>query len=151
MSLQICPLIFISEALYLVATAKQLKHLLWLAWHQLCLLCQAFTMCFVTKAMPICFTNSKCHIKKLKICRTGLTGYYKYLSQELLLMSSGQTDTHIHTYMHTPTSLTKIRQPEYLSCFSCTGGCGSISQQLKLHILQNAKWLNIAGRICRIV
>ena len=43
----------------------------------------------VTKATNIQFINGKCHIKKRKGCKTPLSGYYVYLSCDLLLMLSG--------------------------------------------------------------
>ena len=53
-------------------------------------------MCCVTKPLSIQFINGKCHVKKQKSCRIGLTEYYACFSHELLLMPSGQTHTHIH-------------------------------------------------------
>ena len=51
----------------------------------------------VTKATAIQFINSKSHIKKWKGRKTALSGYYAYLSHDLLIMASG-ADTHTHTY-----------------------------------------------------
>ena len=50
----------------------------------------------VTKATPIQFINSKSRIKKRRGCKTALSGYYTYLSHDLLLMASG-ADTHTYT------------------------------------------------------
>ena len=58
-------------------------------------------MCWVTKATkatPIYFIDGKCHIKKLKSCKTALTGYYACFSCELLLMPL-EVDTHIPTFL----------------------------------------------------
>ena len=46
--------------------------LLWLVPHCLCVLWQMFSMCCITKATPINFTNGKCWLKKLRSCRTDL-------------------------------------------------------------------------------
>ena len=53
-------------------------------------------MCSVTKATPIQFINGKSHVKKRRGHKTALSGYYTYLSHDLLLMSSG-VDTHTYT------------------------------------------------------
>ena len=54
--------------------------------------------CSVTNSSIILFINGKCHVRKLKSCRTGLAGYYACLSCELLLIPLGWGRTHRHTY-----------------------------------------------------
>ena len=91
--------------------------------------------------MPIQFINGKCHIKKQKSCRTGLTGYYTYLSCEWLLMLFG---TDAHTYMHTCTYVyqlpgaQKIKGLVCLASWTCatlpkTGVSNEIVQLLIIH------------------
>ena len=61
-------------------------------------------MCIVTKATPIQFINSKCHIKKRKSHKTALSRYYACLSRDLLLMPlEADTQTHTQAHTHTPT------------------------------------------------
>ena len=51
----------------------------------------------VTKATAIHLIVGKCHVKKQKSCKTALSGYYAWLSFDLLLMPSrADTHTHIH-------------------------------------------------------
>ena len=64
-------------------------------WHQLCVLCQVFMTCSVTKATPIHFINRKCDIKFNKSHRS--------MSYHWSLVSSGFTCTHTHTRAHTHT------------------------------------------------
>ena len=52
-------------------------------------------MHIVTKATAIQFIDGKCHTQKQKSSKTALTGYYAYVSRDLLLMPSG-ADTHTH-------------------------------------------------------
>ena len=47
----------------------------------------------VTKAMPVQFINSKCHIQKRRGHKTALSGYYACFSCDLLVIPSG-VDTH---------------------------------------------------------
>lgn len=54
-------------------------------------------MCFATKATPIHKTDGKCHIKKTKSCRTGLTGYYRLISAVIYALEDAHTPTPIHT------------------------------------------------------
>ena len=49
----------------------------------------------VTKAMAIHFIDGKCHVQKWRCCKTALSGYYAWLSFDLLLMPS-RADTLIH-------------------------------------------------------
>ena len=63
--------------------------------------------CSLTKATHISFINGKCHIKKQKSYKIGLTGFYMYLSHESLVVPSGWTHTHVHTYTHAPNPQTK--------------------------------------------
>ena len=67
-------------------------------------------MCCIIKAMSMHFIDSKCHIKKMKTCRTGLTGY-RCLSSDLLLMQMG-IDTHVCTHTNFPdkTKIISINQ-----------------------------------------
>ena len=53
----------------------------------------------VTKATPIQFINGKSHKKKWRDCKTALSGYYTYLSRDLLVIAS-KADTHTHTHTH---------------------------------------------------
>ena len=61
-------------------------------------------MHIVTKATPIQFIDSKCHIKKWKSRKTALSGYYACLSCDLLLMP---VEARTHTHTHTPTFVDK--------------------------------------------
>ena len=45
----------------------------------------------VTKATPIQFIDSRCHIKEWKGHKTALSGYYVWLLRDLLLMPLGWT------------------------------------------------------------
>ena len=86
--------------------------LLWLVW----CLCQVFMMSCVTKATPIHFTNDKCHVKRLRNCKTDLTSYYVCLSHKLMLMSLGM-GKHTHANIFTKSvsrnqMLSKSRQQE---------------------------------------
>ena len=56
------------------------------------------TTCFVTKAKPISYINSKCHIKTLKSSRTCLIGYLAFISHKWFLIAWGQTHPRTHTY-----------------------------------------------------
>ena len=49
--------------------------------------------CFVTKAMPISYIDSKCHIKKMKRSRTCLIGYSDFISHEWIFIVWGATHT----------------------------------------------------------
>ena len=51
--------------------------------------------CSVTKAKAIHFIDGMCHVQKWKSCKTTLSGYYAWLSFNLLLMPS-RADTLIH-------------------------------------------------------
>ena len=65
------------------------------------LLWQKFTMCFdsfVTKALPISYLDSKCHIKKMKSSRTCLTNHTGQLHiMPLVIMPSREGTTHTNT------------------------------------------------------
>ena len=103
-SLCIHPFTFVTEELRLVATARYFIYvLLWLVRHQAWHLC---LVCSVSKATPIHFIDSKCHIKRLKArkrCKTCLTNYIQPILHHimpLVIMPSGadtQTDRHKHT------------------------------------------------------
>ena len=54
--------------------------------------------CFVTKAMPIGYIDSKCHIKRLKSTKTCLIGYSLHIMQ-LVIHGLGGGHTHIRTEM----------------------------------------------------
>ena len=69
------------------------------------------TMCCVTKTKYIHFVDDMCHIKKLKSCITGLTGYYGLTSYEL---TGRQTDRQIHQLSRT--KVTSIKQTHTLAC-----------------------------------
>ena len=57
-------------------------------------------MSSVTKATPFQFINGKCHIKKWRGYKTALSGYYAFLSCDLLLMPLGAgTHTHMPTFV----------------------------------------------------
>ena len=45
---------------------------------------QACMMCCVTIAMPIHFINGKCHMTKLKSCRTSLTNHTASVSYQIM-------------------------------------------------------------------
>ena len=60
-----------------------------------------------TKAKPIQFIDGKCHIKKRKSHKTALSGYYAYVSHDLLLMPSG-ADTHLLTHKQKPFQETNL-------------------------------------------
>ena len=54
-------------------------------------------MRFITKATPISYIDSKCHIKKLKSSRTCLIGYSDFISSRMVFNSLRGKDTHTHT------------------------------------------------------
>ena len=55
--------------------------------------------CSVTKATAIHFIVGKCHVKKWKSCKTALSGYYAWLTFDLLLRPS-RADTHTYINVH---------------------------------------------------
>ena len=98
------PTLLKTKAICFIATVKLSKCLLlWLVQHQLCFLCQAFTMSCVFKAMPIQFINGKYHIKKCKSCsRAGsFKGTHKHTHTHTHMHTHIHTHTHAHTHAHT--------------------------------------------------
>ena len=61
-------------------------------------------MCFVTKAMPISYIDSKCQIKKLRTCLV-TQGAYHITSYSC---PWGRTHTHTHAHTHTQTLFGKV-------------------------------------------
>ena len=105
---------FITEVLHLVTTVRctfcsQYCITLVFSW-------QAFTTCCVTKAMPILFIDSKCHIRQLKSrksCNTYSTNHTclnHTISRNWLIMPSGRTHTHTHILTCEPKQFQEIRR-----------------------------------------
>ena len=81
-------------------------------------------MCFVTKAMPIGYIDSKCHISKVKGSRTCLIDYSDFISREVFHSLGGG---HTHTSTHTDF-------PDK-SNFKKPGACGRCTPGLKIKYL----------------
>ena len=79
---------------------------------------QAFTAGSVTKATPIHFIDSKSRLKKWRVRKTALSGYYACLSRGLLLMASG-ADTHTHIQQRLRTKKPGARAPGLIKFTIC--------------------------------
>ena len=58
-------------------------------------------MCFVNKATPISYIDSKCCVKKLNSSRNCFIGYLGFISCKCFFITSEQPHTHTHTHTHT--------------------------------------------------